>query len=153
MKITIISVGKAHDTQIALLINDYERRLKGFGVTISWQIIPSQNRSNEPTQKSAETENILKVIGKNDFVVLLDENGKQFNNQQLADTLEDLRDRSQDVSIIIGGAYGVDDKLYQRAQLTWSLSELVFPHQLVRLVLAEQLYRTFAIINGSKYHH
>lgn len=153
MTVNILCVGKAHDSRLVESISEYEKRLSGFGVKIHWQIIPSQDRPETAMQKHAESQGLLKIIGKDDFVILLDENGRQIDNQQLAQQLTELRDHSRTVTFIIGGAFGVDDALHQRAQMVLSLSKLVFPHQLVRLILSEQIYRTFAIINGRKYHH
>lgn len=153
MNLNIICVGKAHDAHFVTSIGEYKKRLKSFGVTLNWRIIPSQDHAVVDSQKSAESQNLLKAVGKDDFVILLDENGVQLDNTQLAAQLEKLRDQSQTITFIIGGAYGVDEQLRRRAQLIVSLSKLVFPHQLVRLILAEQLYRSYAIINGRKYHH
>lgn len=153
MIIKVVCVGKAHDARLANSISEYEKRLRGFGVNLQWRIMPSQDHSTTAMRKQLESQHLLKALNKDDFVVLLDESGMQIDNQQLAQKLTELRDDSRVVTFVIGGAFGVDDALKQRAQIVLSLSKLVFPHQLVRLILSEQIYRTFAIINGSKYHH
>lgn len=86
-----------------------------------------------------------------DFVILLDERGRNLNSPELSRLILDHTD--QHIVIIIGGAYGVTETLHRRADIVWSLSRLVFPHQLVRLMLAEQLYRTQEIARGGSYHH
>jgi 23S rRNA (pseudouridine1915-N3)-methyltransferase len=86
--------------------------------------------------------------------VLLDEKGKQMSSTQLATFIEQRANSSiRQLVFLIGGAFGVDDLLKSRANFTWSLSPLVFPHQLVRLILAEQIYRACTIIRNEKYHH
>lgn len=100
-----------------------------------------------------ESERILSRLDAYDFVVLLDERGKTLSSPTLAETLEAKLDQSQKVLLIIGGAFGVTDELRTKAQLVWSLSPLVFPHQLVRLILTEQLYRAQQITHGGSYHH
>ncbi|MDN6350790.1 MAG: 23S rRNA (pseudouridine(1915)-N(3))-methyltransferase RlmH, partial [Yaniella sp.] len=83
----------------------------------------------------------------------LDERGKNFSSPQLAGQLQQLFDTSHSVALVIGGAYGVNDQLRARADTVWSLSNLVFPHQLVRLMVAEQIYRAQEISAGRPYHH
>jgi 23S rRNA (pseudouridine1915-N3)-methyltransferase len=86
--------------------------------------------------------------------VLLDERGKSLTSEGLAEFLQTRANESVKTLIfLIGGVYGVDEPLFKRANLTWSLSKLVFPHQLVRLILAEQLYRACTILRNEKYHH
>ena len=86
-----------------------------------------------------------------DFVILLDERGRNLSSPELSRLVLDHTD--QHIVIIIGGAYGVTETLHRRADIVWSLSRLVFPHQLVRLILAEQLYRAQEIARGGSYHH
>ena len=95
---------------------------------------------------------ILAKLG-SDYVILLDERGKAITSPALAKTLQKPLDNSRSVTLIIGGAYGVDQSVHDRADFVWSLSPLVFPHQLVRLILAEQIYRAQEIAGGRPYHH
>ena len=88
-----------------------------------------------------------------DHVVLLDERGKNLSSPEVANHLQTQFSGGRSVVLIIGGAYGVNQALTSRANLTWSLSRLVFPHQLVRLILAEQIYRAQEISGGRPYHH
>jgi 23S rRNA (pseudouridine1915-N3)-methyltransferase len=86
-------------------------------------------------------------------VILLDGRGESIDSPELSSLFLKILEKSQDVVIVIGGAYGVDDTVMNRANFVWSLSELVFPHQLVRLMLTEQLYRAQEIASGNPYHH
>jgi len=92
-------------------------------------------------------------VSPGDYVILLDERGKALDSPTLSKVLEEPLNRSQLVVLIIGGAYGVDESIHERANIVWSLSPLVFPHQLVRLMLTEQLYRAQEISVGRPYHH
>jgi 23S rRNA (pseudouridine1915-N3)-methyltransferase len=100
-----------------------------------------------------ESERLLGRLRDSDFVVLLDERGKLVDSPSLAKLLLSPIESSKTIVCIIGGAYGVDTRLHERADFIWSLSPLVFPHQLVRLILAEQLYRAQEIAGGRPYHH
>lgn len=146
MKITIISVGKKHDPKLADAITEYEKRLTSF-CDFSWKLVPSSDIDNESSS-------ILQKINEDDIVVLLDERGKLWDNKQLAHYLEEAQNRSvKALMLIIGGAYGVDRSVINRANAIMALSPLVFPHQIVRLMAIEQLYRTYSILSNGKYHH
>lgn len=89
-----------------------------------------------------------------DFIILLDERGKEMSSPELANFIEKrCMDSGKRIVFIIGGAYGVDENIKKRADFTWSLSKLVFPHELVRIILSEQIYRACTIMKGEKYHH
>lgn len=153
MKLTIITVGKKHDNKIAEAIEDYTERLKS-DVKLEWLLV-SQNRSTTPQVcREQESKLILSQIKKNDFVVLLDETGAQLTSLEFAEVVKGWQyEGVKRVVIVIGGAYGVDTPLFDRADLTMALSKLVFPHQVVRLLIIEQLYRAFAILKKHPYHH
>jgi 23S rRNA (pseudouridine1915-N3)-methyltransferase len=109
---------------------------------------------SEMDLRRKEADCILEWLEKDDYLVLLDEKGKSLSSEKLASFLQSRANEStKRVVFLIGGAFGVDDRLKKRAQLMWSLSALVFPHQLVRLILAEQLYRAATILRNEKYHH
>ena len=109
---------------------------------------------SEPELKKAEASLILNSLEKEDFLVVLDEKGKMLSSVQLADFLQLRANESvRNIVFLIGGAYGIDEQVFKRAQLKWSLSDLTFPHQLVRLILAEQVYRACTILRNEKYHH
>ncbi len=146
MKNICITVGKKHDPNLAGAIEEYEKRLTKF-CDFSWQLIPSSDK----VQESAA---ILKQLKDDDIVILLDERGKLWANDRLAYALETLQNQStKRLIFLIGGAYGVDISLQRRANYILALSPLIFPHQIVRLILAEQLYRTYSILADGKYHH
>lgn len=132
-------------------ISRYEKRLrKPFDVT--WQLLPHSSREGDAA-RSEESERILSRVDHGAFLVLLDERGKNLDSPGLAAGLQSAVDRGRQIVLVIGGAYGVDDRVRGRADLVWSLSKLVFPHQLVRLIVAEQLYRAQEIAAGRPYHH
>lgn len=154
MKIVAIAVGKKHDSDIARAVDDYSKRLTRY-VTFDWQILPpAKGKMGVDETKRAESALLLTYIKDDDYVVLLDEAGVQLSSNELAGILDDLdMQTAKRIVFIIGGAYGVTDELKRRADVLWSLSKLVFPHQLVRLLLAEQLYRANTIRRGEPYHH
>jgi len=151
MSIKILAIGKKHESWVADGITRYEQRLrKPFDV--SWQLLPHSAREGEAA-RAEESDRILSKLSRDAFVVLLDERGQNVDSPALASRLQGAFGSSKQVAVIIGGAYGVDDRVRQRADFVWSLSKLVFPHQLVRLILAEQLYRAQEIAGGRPYHH
>lgn len=154
MKIVAIAVGKKHDSDIARAVDDYSKRLTRYA-TFDWQILPPvKGKMGADETKRAESALLLTYLKDDDYIVLLDEVGVQLSSNELAGILDDLdMQTSKRVVFIIGGAYGVTDELKRRADMLWSLSKLVFPHQLVRLLLAEQLYRANTIRRGEPYHH
>src|SRR5699024_3416904 len=150
MGIRVLVVGKKHERWVAEGIDRYERRLrKPFDV--SWELVPPSAREGEQA-RDEESAKLLRRVGERDSVVLLDERGKLVDSVALTDKLRSLLDRGQGLTCIIGGAYGVNEAVRARAQWTWSLSPLVFPHQLVRLMVTEQLYRAQEIDAGRGYH-
>ena len=124
---------------------------------VEWNILPTPRNSgilSEMDLKKKEGETILGSLQKDDHLVLLDERGKQMTSVALANFLQSRANEStQRIIFLVGGAFGVSDTVQKRANHTWGLSDLVFPHQLVRLILAEQVYRACTIIRNEKYHH
>lgn len=151
MPIRILAVGKKHESWVSEGIVRYEMRLKRPFDT-SWVLLPHSAREADAARQE-ESERLLSRIKDDEFVVLLDERGKLFDSPALSKQLLTPLELSKPVTVIIGGAYGVDETVHHRADLVWSLSPLVFPHQLVRLILAEQLYRAQEIAAGRPYHH
>ncbi len=156
MKIILASLGKPHETYAKIGIEDFSQRLTKY-FTTEWLIIPPVKNTavlGENELKKAEAETILAQIQKEDYLILLDERGKQLSSPNLANFLQQRANESRKrLVFLIGGAFGVDDTVAQRANYTWSLSMLVFPHMLVRLILAEQVYRACTILRNEKYHH
>lgn len=151
MPIRIIAVGKKHESWINEGIDRYEKRLKK-PFTVEWVFLPHSAREGVAARQE-ESERILSRLTSNEYLILLDERGKMFDSPALSRLLLAPLESSTNVTIVIGGAYGVDESVHQRANAVWSLSQLVFPHQLVRLILAEQLYRAQEIAAGGPYHH
>ena len=155
MKLTIITIGKKDEEKYAAAIADFNARATHY-FDISWEILSACKNTALPTdlQKKEEGVRILKKINKEDYVILVDERGNSISTPTLADLFQKHIDvGTKSMILIIGGAFGCSDEVFKRADFTLSLSKLVFPHQLVRLILIEQIYRAGTIIRGEKYHH
>jgi len=156
MKLQFWTIGKAHEPYVKEGVEMFTKRIGNY-YPVDWNIIaPPKNAAvlSEVDLKIKEGEIILASLQKDDFLVLLEERGKQINSEGLATFLQLRANESvKNVIFLIGGAYGVSEAVMQRANYKWSLSQLVFPHQLVRLILAEQVYRACSINRNEKYHH
>lgn len=156
MKVACWSVGKAHESYIKEGVELFTGRLQHYFKT-EWTLLPvpkSTGMLSEMDLRRKEAAMILEWIEKDDYLVLLDETGRSLSSEGLASFLQTRANEStKRVVFLIGGAYGVDESIKKRANFCWSLSTLVFPHQLVRLILAEQLYRAATILRNEKYHH
>jgi 23S rRNA (pseudouridine1915-N3)-methyltransferase len=156
MKLQFYSIGKPHDDFYRKAIDDFTKRINNYYKT-EWLIIPPlKNAASLSTNnlKELEAQALLSKINAEDLLVLLDETGKQLTSIELASFISKKAIAgSRSIIFLIGGAYGVSDEIKQRANFTWSLSKLVFPHMLVRLILAEQVYRACTILRNEKYHH
>ena len=151
MTLHILAVGKKHESWVAEGIDRYQKRLKA-PFSAEWVLV-AHSPFDGLKARQDESERILSRLSAYDFVILLDERGKELDSPTIANLLKEQLDQSRKVLIIIGGAYGVTDELRAKVDLVWSLSPLVFPHQLVRLILTEQLYRAQQITLGGSYHH
>lgn len=151
MAISILAVGKKHESWVEEGIQRYQKRLRA-PFNVEWNLIPHSSLEGQAARQE-ESERILSRLKPSDYVVLLDEHGLILDSPALSSLLQGRLNQSETVVCIIGGAYGVDESIHRRAQTVWSLSKLVFPHQLVRLILIEQLYRAQQIQSGGKYHH
>lgn len=149
--ITIVAVGKKHESWIQDGLERYQKRLKK-PFDVKWVLLPHSAKNGQAARKT-ESEAILSRLPERDFVVLLDETGVLYDSPTLARQVESVFSQGASITFVIGGAYGVNEAVRERAHIVWSLSPLVFPHQLVRLILIEQLYRTQEIIRGTPYHH
>lgn len=140
MKIVLASVGTRNDEDLDNVIGKYTNRIDRY-YDCEWLIRDEESK-------------ILNTIKDDDYVILLDERGEQLDNFKLANKINNvLSSGKKKLYIIIGSAYGASELLRSRADYIWSLSDLVFPHMLVRAILAEQLYRSITILKGEKYHH
>ncbi|MFW0182692.1 23S rRNA (pseudouridine(1915)-N(3))-methyltransferase RlmH [Rothia sp. CCM 9417] len=150
MTIKIIAIGKKHEKWVAEGIDRYETRLrKPWDLT--WQYLPHSSLAEEAA-RAEESRRILEKIDRDDYLILLDERGKMLSSPGLSRVLQAQLGFKR-IVLVIGGAYGVDETVRSRANTVWSLSELVFPHQLVRLIITEQIYRAGEIAAGRPYHH
>ena len=156
MKAILLSVGKTDDDFDAQAIDVFKKRL-GFYIPFDMEFVPDlKNTKNlsEKEQKNLEGEGILNRIQPGDYVVLLDDKGKQYSSTEFARFMEK---KSHSVPkrlvFVVGGPYGFSDDVYSRANEKLSLSKMTFTHQMVRLVFVEQLYRAMTILNGEPYHH
>lgn len=156
MKFQFWTVGKNHEPYVKEGILQFTKRIGNY-YPVQWNIIPSPKNAamlSEMDLKKKEGETILDFLAKDDYLVLLDERGKQLRSEELASFIQQRANESaKNIVFLIGGAFGVSEAVQQRANYTWSLSKLVFPHQLVRLILAEQVYRACSINRNEKYHH
>ncbi len=151
MAIKILAIGKKHESWIQEGVERYQSRLKK-PYDVEWVLLPHSALQDDRARED-ESERILSKLADRDFVILLDEIGDEIDSPQLSKLLDNTFTAGRTVTLTIGGAYGVDDRVHQRADFVWALSPLVFPHQLVRLIAAEQLYRAQQIAAGHPYHH
>jgi len=156
MKITLICIGKTDESYLNIGIDKYLSRLKHY-INVNYITLPdvknSRNLSKEQ-QKTKEAQLILKQLGNTDTVILLDEHGKEYRSTTFAQFLDKkMLSSTQNLVFIIGGPYGFDISINQRAQSKISLSMMTFSHQMIRLFFVEQLYRAFTILKGEPYHH
>lgn len=156
MKIKILAVGKTDDRHLEILIDRYMKRLTHY-LSATLEILPDVKNSknmSEKEQKRVEGESILKKIQTSDHVVLLDEKGKEFRSIEFSKYLQKkMNAGTRNLVLVIGGPYGFSDSLYQRADGKLSLSKMTMSHQMIRLFLAEQIYRAFTILRNEPYHH
>jgi 23S rRNA (pseudouridine1915-N3)-methyltransferase len=156
MKLQFWSIGKNNEPYVKDGVELFTKRIANY-YPVEWNIIPLPKNSgmlSEMDMKKKEGEMILGFLQKEDYLVLMDEKGKQLSSEGLAELIQARANESKrHIIFLIGGAYGVSEAIQKRADYKWSLSQLVFPHQLVRLILAEQVYRACTIIRNEKYHH
>ena len=156
MKTVLLMVGKTVDKHLVALMEDYVERTKHY-MTYDVEVIPdlkSTKSLSEEVQKEKEGELIQKALQPGDYVVLLDEGGKEMRSIEFAQYLRHkMNTLSKRLVFVIGGPYGFSQKVYQAATEKMSLSRMTFSHQMVRLIFVEQLYRALSILAGSPYHH
>lgn len=156
MKIVFVAVGKNDEPYVSSGVKDFSSRVEKY-FKCEWKLLPVPKNAaamNETDQKKKEGEIILSFLEKEDYLVALDEYGKQLDSEGLANFLQSRANEStKRLVFLIGGAFGIDASVLKRANFKWSLSQLTFPHQMVRLILAEQIYRACSIMRNEKYHH
>lgn len=156
MKIKFLLIGKTDSDILGKGINDYVNRLKHY-IPFEMAIIPDLKNTkslSEDQQKHKEGELILNFIKSGDFVVLLDEKGKEYTSIDFSGFIEkQMISGLKNLIFIVGGPYGFSDEVYKKCNSKISLSRMTFSHQMVRLIFTEQLYRAMTIIKGEPYHH
>ena len=155
MKTEIIFVGKTFDKRFESAIDDYLKRLSHY-LPIKTTVIPSVKNTKsitEEQQKQMEGQLILQRVQSGDTLILCDERGKEMRSIEFAKWLESAQQNSRKLTLVIGGPYGFSQDVYNRANGLLSFSKMTFSHQMIRLILVEQLYRACTIIKGEPYHH
>lgn len=151
MSLHIIAIGKKHESWISEGVERYQKRLK-VPFNVEWILLPHSSLEGLAARQE-ESGRILSRLGAYSYCILLDERGKLLDSPTFSKLLENQLNMSQKVVLIIGGAYGVTEEVRQKAHLLLSMSPQVYPHQLVRLMLIEQVYRAQEISKDSSYHH
>ncbi len=155
MKIELWAIGKTSERYLDEGMAVFEKRLKNY-LPVQWQIIPDikVKTSDARIVKKEEGEKVLAKLQSDDYLVLLDENGREYTSVELAQWMEKRMNQSpRRLIFLIGGAFGFSEAVYERAQEKISLSRLTFSHQMVRLFLMEQLYRAMTILKNEPYHN
>jgi 23S rRNA (pseudouridine1915-N3)-methyltransferase len=156
MTIKLLTIGKTDNKHLQMLIDDYTKRL-GYYIKFEFEVIPDLKKVKhltETQQKQKEGEVILDKISSSDVMILLDENGKQYDSVAFSNYLQKhMNSGIKQLVFVIGGPYGFSEDVYTKAQGKVSLSKMTFSHQMVRLFMVEQLYRAFTILKNEPYHH
>ena len=156
MRINLVCMGKTDDKEITNLVKYYQNRLPKYWNFEIIEIPDVKNAKNLSPDllKKEEGKLFLNLIENSDTIILLDEKGKQFTSREFASKINNWMTSSvKKVSIIIGGAYGFSDEMYERANEKMSLSKMTFTHQMIRLFFVEQIYRADQILQGKPYHN
>ena len=156
MKIECWAIGKPHESYVIEGVNDFTKRIENY-FPVAWRLFNLKKNTGTLSQlklKQEECSLIISSLKPEDYLVSLDENGKSLSSKKLSGFIQDRGNESvKRLIFLIGGAYGLDEQLLKKSKFIWSLSPLTFPHQLVRLILAEQIYRACSISRNEKYHH
>lgn len=156
MKICCWAIGKPDEAYVKKGVDEFTRRIANY-FKVEWTLIPVPKNAgmlSEMDLKKKEGALVMDWLTKDDFLVALDEHGQSFDSPGLAKFINTRASAgTRRLVFLIGGAFGLDPIILKRANLVWSLSPLTFPHQLVRLILAEQVYRACTILKNEKYHH
>jgi 23S rRNA (pseudouridine1915-N3)-methyltransferase len=156
MKIALLQVGKTSEKYLVEGITTFEERVRKHAAFEIITIPDLRNTRNMPAkeQKTREGEKILMIFRHDDYIVALDDKGKEFSTMEFSSWLEKLLNLQKKRALFVtGGAWGLSDEVLGKADMRMSLSRLTFSHQMVRLLFVEQLYRAFTIIKGEPYHH
>ena len=154
MNINIICIGKIKEKYILDGIQEFTKRMQAFGKLKIFELKEDGNDTNRSISIEKEAKSILETLEKNKgFKILLDIQGKTLSSEEMALQIEKIAlNGNNTINFIIGGSYGVSEDVRKSADLRLSFSKMTFPHQLIRLILIEQIYRWFSIIKNTKYH-
>lgn len=154
MNINVVCIGKVKDKYILEGINEFLKRMQSFAKMKIIELKEDGNDSNRNVSIEKESEDILKTLEKlGGYNILLDIQGKNYSSEEMATEIERLTVNGvSTINFVIGGSYGVSQRVRENSQMRLSFSKMTFPHQLMRLILTEQIYRWFSIINNGKYH-
>lgn len=156
MKIKLLQIGKTAERYLQEGIMEYEKRIQSF-IPFIQETIPTLKNTNGLSASELKTKEGQLIISKlkpEDYLILLDEKGKEMNSREFAAFVQkQMVSGVKQIVFVIGGAYGFSDEVYQRASQKVSLSKMTYSHQLIRLIFGEQLYRAFTIINHHPYHN
>jgi len=151
--IQIVAVGKLKEKATKELVEEYSKRLKAYTKLEITEVADETNQMEEAKVLQLEGERILKAIKKDSYVVLLDLRGRELTSVEVSMKLNEIYTyHNSDITFVIGGSLGVSNEVRSRADYMWKLSDLTFPHNLVRVILLEQVYRAYKILNNEAYH-
>ncbi len=149
--IKIITVGKLKEKYLIDAVEEYKKRLSKY-TKIEIIEVKDESSYEEDKNKEKEAENIIKYIGDKDFIITLEIDGKEISSVEFASKIENIFNINSNITFIIGGSYGLSNRIKELSNYKLSFSKMTFPHQLFRVILLEQIYRTFKINNNESYH-
>lgn len=150
--IKLICIGKIKDKNLQILIDDYISKINHYHSLETIEVKDEPINDDETKIKEIEAARALKHIDSNDYVILLDLHGKQIDSIAFAKKIDEIFIRNSKICFVIGGSLGIGESLIKRANYRLKLSDMTFLHQMTRLILLEQIYRSFKILNNEKYH-
>jgi 23S rRNA (pseudouridine1915-N3)-methyltransferase len=156
LKINILAIGSIKESYIKLGIEDYQKRLSRFVdlsiAEVSEAVSKTSNQEDIKKALQVDASHLKKLIPQGSYVIILDRQGQPFQSEALAKRIDTLQQKNSQLVLIIGGSHGLDESIVALAKEKWSFSALTFPHQLFRLFLLEQIYRSMTILKGHPYH-
>jgi len=156
MKITVVLVGKTQSKELNTLMTEYQKRLKRY-IQVDWIELPDYKNRGKVTSeelKRIEGQSILSKVKSGDDLILFDEKGDELTSVGLSKFFKKkMNAGTRNLIFVVGGAYGFSDEVYARSNGKLAISKLTFPHQLIRVLILEQIYRGYTIIKGEPYHH
>ena len=149
--IKIIAVGKLKESYLKEAQEEYLKRISKY-TKIELIELEDSKVDDKIKALNEEKDNILKHISDKEYIITLEINGKELSSVELADKLDKTFITNSDITFIIGGSYGIHDSVLEKSNYSLSFSKMTFPHQLFRILLLEQLFRSYKILNNEKYH-